>query len=294
MVKQIKPILLIAVGILALILAVQTASLITGMVGGTVLASTSADVNNSPVSAGNVAFTMTTAVGCSTDTGSNINCSVDVVDENGYGNISAVSAKIYGPSKTSVTCTADNRTNCYTVASCTTGPTINVTARTYYCAAANPLKFYSDNGTWTCNVTATDGINTSYATTTQSRSALYSIDVGATIAWGTMGVQQTKVVNDKVRNCGNRFIDVTVNGTDMTCGSGTTIGAGNITSGMDVFGNTTALSGTLARLQTNHAIAVDGLANEEVNATTYWNLTVPRGITGSCTGSVWFVATENT
>ena len=87
-----------------------------------------------------------------------------------------------------------------------------------------------------------------------------------------------------------------VNGTDMECASGTTIGSTNISVSVDPLATTRPLNLTsaLQTLQTNHTVVVDNCYTVScANVSTYWNISIPSGATGDCKGNATFVAEED-
>jgi hypothetical protein len=83
-------------------------------------------------------------------------------------------------------------------------------------------------------------------------------------------------------NCADpASVDILPNGGNITVG--TTAAASDITD----------VNATLQKLNTNHPVEVEGCVAGCANITTYWNITVPVGVSGTCTGTAVFNAVEN-
>ena len=304
-----KPILLIVIGILAVILVVQTTNFITGLAAENMTAVTSVGGANVPPYVFNVNFTMNPALPCDNDS-TPVSCTAIVNDLNGVANVTTVNGTLWSTATTEANCnniaggTQDNLSFCYFNATCT-NTTIggNNTAQIYTCSfgatAGKGLRWYANNGTWNCSMWATDGLstvsnNSGVNTGTHSRSPMYAVDINNTISWGDAVIGTPKQVNNSVRNCGNRPQDTRVNASDLNCTNPASvdIGAGNISVGLTVAANNiTNMNATLQWLNTSHEVAWDG--NETINRTTYWNITLPSGVIGACTGTATFNAIEN-
>jgi hypothetical protein len=153
------------------------------------------------------------------------------------------------------------------------------------------MYWLADNGTWNVYINASDGGATSESSTTKVRNALDAIDVAtAEINWGTLSVGGKNQQTDTVVNCGNIEQDVKVNGTDMGCSIQGNIGVGNITTGI-TGAAATALSSSYYTLETDTAVAT--LHGTNTSTQTYWNITIPQGASGACSGTIWFVAVMN-
>ncbi|MDD5181584.1 MAG: hypothetical protein PHC66_00230 [Candidatus Nanoarchaeia archaeon] len=301
-----KPILLAVVGILAVVLFLQTSSLITGFtIGQNMSATTNVSTNNAEPTVFDVNFSMVvTPTGCANDSAT-VWCWGTVNDLNGVVNISSVNATLWANALGESSCdwgaTEENASKCYFNTSCNSNASLsgNATAAIYNCSFKS-LPYYAWNGTWNCTMWATDGINSSKdnsadaTLTTRDRSEYYAINIDTDIYWGAATVGEKKQDTDVVENCGNRPLDVQVNGTDMECDSGTKIGSTNITASVGSAAKNIDLSGTLQTLQTNHSVAVDACgATGCANETTFWNITIPSGATGTCKGNATFVAIED-
>ena len=297
-----KPILLAVVGILAVVLFLQTSNLITGMASENMTAITTLGGTNVEPTVFSVNMRMTAPINpCANDTDV-IVCNASVYDPNGGSNISTVNGTLWSEATTQTGCDTPseaNRSFCYMSLPCTNVSVPgNVTLETYTCTFGQ-MAWYADNGTWNCTIWATDSIETSWNTSDTNiypydRAKLYALDINSSINWGSVAVGNTSQVNNSVRNCGNRLQDTRVNASTMDCTDPASVDilAGNISVGLtNAVTDIPAMNATLQKLDTNHVIPLDG--NETINVTTYWNISVPAGVTGTCSGTAVFNAIES-
>jgi hypothetical protein len=291
-----KPVLLAVIGILAVVLFLQTSNVITGAVGGTESSPASipskvTTSNTGPVVSNVACGTwQTTPTACVQDAAATV-CTANVHDEDGWVNVSGAGGAMMGWLNTgSGHCASTNEKTCFVNASCLNTSVTNVTDMTVTCTF-DPMYWLADNGTWNVYINASDGGATSESSTTKVRNALDAIDVAtAEINWGTLSVGGKNQQTDTVVNCGNIEQDIQVNGTTMGCSISGDIGVGNITTGLTAAVPTT-LTGTYQLLNTDTAVATVHTTN--TSKTTYWNLTVPAGASGGCSGTIWFLAVMN-
>jgi hypothetical protein len=286
-----KPILLAVIAILAVVLFLQTSNVITGAVGGT--ESTPASISTTLGTTNTVPTANTAACGTWSQTPvacantSSPVCTVNVHDNDGWKNISSVAG--YLNKAGAATCSA-SEPSCYLNATCVNTTEINITDSTWTCTF-NQMTWFADNGTWTFYISASDGIAAATTSTTKTRDALNAIDVPtATINWGSLAVGGSAETTENVANCGNIEQDFQVNGSTMGCSIKGNIGVGNVTYGMSAQ-PTTKLTGTYATIEADLAMATFHTTNATKN--TYWNVTVPVGASGTCTGTIYFIATKN-
>ena len=295
-----KPILLAVIGILAVVLFLQTSNLITGnLIGNNTSQAeipTKVTTENVPPTVYNVNFTMvrTPEASCGDDT-TKVWCWGIVNDSNGWENVSLVNASLWQMGVTGGEDCAVNRSNCYRNASCNDNSSIDVAQRTYNCSFS-VLPFYAENGTWNCTMWAYDQNATSWNDTEVSldsanriRDPYYALSINDSINWGSAAIGSIKQQTVNVSNCGNRLMDTKVNGSNMNCTLNYIV-VSNITYDTTAAA-ATALSTVSTKLNTNHAVPVDG--NSDVMVLTYWNLSVPANVGGSCIGNATFIAVEN-
>lgn len=253
---------------------------------------TTVEVTNVAPTVGTV--TPTSPVVLSEHTTVVVACSATVTDQNGWEDVTSVNGTFYLVS-VGLGCTP-NDANCYVNVTCALsgGSGTTVTATCNYA-----VKWYAqastDEGNWRCAITAIDSVvhkatNSSITTV----SDLVALDITAPLAFGTMIVGQTsasdKTVN--VTNTGNVRIDLNVNGTAMTCTSGS-IAASYLHYNMSesiAYASMSALTGTAADtkepLKTGFNLA-EGAAQMD---NTYWKINIPAGVTGTCSGALTVTA----
>jgi len=276
--------------------AIVTLQLATGG-PETETATTTVTINNVAPVVGTV--TPTSPVVLSEHTTVTVTCSATVNDSNGWEDVSTANGTFYLDSLGGG-CTPNNA-NCYTNASCALsgGSDTTVTATCEY-----TVQWYAqastDEGNWNCAITATDtAANDDTNSTTTTVSDLLALDITTPIAFGTMSVGQTSSSDstDTVTNTGNVRFDINVNGTNMTCDGaesnpiGVTYIRYHHDSGQD-YSNMTSLTtnpaDTAAGLKTNFDL-VEGAASDKL---TYWKISIPTGVSGSCTGYSQFEAVK--
>jgi len=284
-----KPVLLAVVGILAVVLFLQTSNLITGFqVQNETVTTLSGSTNVAPTCASG-AWGVPSLVGCAN--ASSQSCTGTVTDTNGYQNITNVRGVLYGPGQ-NAGCSA-SLTNCYINSSCVLSGCAGTNC-TATCTFAQ-MPWFADNGTWTCRITPTDsdGDGSGNCSDESNVSVLLSIDAGDTIDFGAVTPSgNSSEITENIINCGNTVIDVQTNGTLMTCGTNT-IPLTDIQYGVASGSANTSLTGSPVTAQLNAARATTAATN--VSANTYWWLqTVPNNIGGNCVGNVTFITIFNT
>jgi hypothetical protein len=194
----------------------------------------------------------------------------------------------------------DDNNDHYTNASCH-----SVSNSTYYAnyTCGFSLQYYANNGTWQCNITATDSApNIGFENRTFAINELLAVEVSPNVIdYGKL--QATNIspddVNMTVTNRGNVPFNVTVegygeiplDGLAMRCDTGT-VPIGNQRYSVNhslLFGTMVPLTGTATEIKnltlaqrTNDAAL--GLSSNM----TYWKLQLPTLVQGNCNGTVVF------
>jgi hypothetical protein len=203
--------------------------------------------------------------------------------------------------KDGTTCSAGgdaNNDTCYiwTDASpSTNGSCLGGTDTSYAVSHSFDLQFYADPGTWKTAITPSDSagegtVATSSGTTVNS---LQALAVSSTISYGSVanGATSTGDHTATVTDTGNTAIDYKTSGQDLTCTGGIgSIPVGNEQYSLSSFpyGSGTALSTTPTDV--NADLATTTVDNVPVTDPIYWQLSVPNGVRGTCSGSVTFTA----
>ncbi len=227
-------------------------------------------------------------------------CNASVRDWNGFNDIIYANGTLWHSSSSYNA--ADNNNSHYTNSSCTLNETGSPTEYGIYVCSFD-VWYYSNNGTWTCNVTIMDTLNkTGSLTNTTLFLPVYSLNVTDGIDYGNVAVEGYSLdVEANITNLGNMPINVSVEGygTRRNDGLAMNCTVGNISvqhqkyglsSGLDYATNMTALNGSLGgRLIPNLTISKQNTSSSSFNST-YWSLYVPPNPFGNCTGYIIFTA----
>ncbi len=227
----------------------------------------------------------------------NVVCSATAYDGNGYSDLTGVTAVLY---RSGVGAGAgDDRSNHYTltsqcVASGGSGNTqvYTCTFSVYYYADATDAGTYSGEN-WLCKITPADhvGAGTSTVSSGIEMDTLKYIDVSS-LNYGSLTPGQNTTSDHKatVTNEGNVATGFKVSGVEsaLTCSSRGTIAIGyeqyHLTS--FVYGGGAAL----AQVETDTGASINKPTQSTPLPTqdTYWQMYVPNGVKGTCTGSTTF------
>ncbi|MBR9677101.1 hypothetical protein GOV04_03100 [Candidatus Woesearchaeota archaeon] len=227
-----------------------------------------------------------------------INCSVSILDYNGFGDIQGVNATFYYSLNASNQ--ANDNNEHYNDSTCTEIDTDGNYAN-YTCIF--DVEYYAFNGTWWCNATVIDDWNfTDIAWNSSTISSLYAINVTpGLLDFGNLSVgDNSTTIVANVTNWGNRNINVTVEGFGVTPGDGLAMDCPveNITienlkfslNASDTLNQRTNLTSGSALNVTNLTI-ISRLSDSTVTYnSTYWQLYVPPNPFGVCTGFIQFTA----
>ena len=262
-------------------------------------ASTTASVTNvAPVSSDIKINGTDSSITLTENTTTNVVVTATVSDNNGYADISSVTAKLF---KTSTGAGADdNPLNHYTLAgdaNCIPSAGSGLT-ETYTCTFA--VQYYADAAEWSAEVTPSDadGAGTAGTNDTIEMATLTALNVSSPIAYGSLALNgitaDTTAFDTTVTNTGNKAsIGVQVKSgaaTAMTCTNAGTIPVGNEKYddvSTTVYASKIAL--TASDVTVADVAAVKGAAGN--TDTIGWGLQMPAsGVDGSCTGTVVFTA----
>ena len=219
-----------------------------------------------------------------------------VSDANGEDDINDVDMTLYRSAVTNA-CSADVN-DCYIVSNCSL--TANDSDSKYYSCTAD-IAYYADSTgaggpypaqTWEAKVKVNDkNSGTGNSTKTNMEVAtLLSLNIPETgIAYGTLASNTSTVASNNqemtITQYGNDEADVLVSGTDMSCS-----GLGYIPSGEQEWSltdtdhsatNNTDLAPTAVDTDLNVGYRTDGAVSKIL----YWNINVPYGNVGTCTGT---------
>lgn len=213
-----------------------------------------------------------------------------VTDDDSYQDLTSVKVAVY---KVGTICAvagdADND-DCYFWTD--SAPDVDVSCTgasdtTYAVSHDFDIQYYADGGTWEATVTPADGgAGTPDTSAGVTLNDLQSLDVSSTISYGSVaaGSNSTGDHTATVTNTGNVAIDTKISGTVMSCTIGE-IPIANQEYALTTFsyGVGTDLSVTATDWNLELAAPADDTA--PITDTTYWQVGVPNGTAGTCSGT---------
>ena len=224
-----------------------------------------------------------------------------ITDAAGVPNISVMNATF---ARSGVTCALsgvnDDNNDCYHQAACTVGTENFVHQIPFSCSFA--VAYYADAtsggtysaGNWiaTAHVQNLEALSDSASTTTEMNQ-LVAIDVPTTLDFGSLAPGESTTVDNNqamlITQNGNVAVDVNVSGTAMSCSILGSIPQNDISYNLSDLSTGTAVTGSLVTL-TDFNLLTRTSDSTPMTKNLYWNLTVPLGASGSCTGSVTVTA----
>ncbi|MEM2121918.1 MAG: hypothetical protein QXU20_04650 [Candidatus Woesearchaeota archaeon] len=224
-----------------------------------------------------------------------VECNGTINDTNGYQDISSVSAVFYD-NLVALPTSPDNNETHYTNSSCALSAGSGL-SKNFHCYFE--VLYYANNASWTCNVTAYD-LDGAYnsSTNTTNINILVALNVSnTTIDYGNMAPLETSSssVIENITNHGNVQIDLTLNGTDMTCPNPfPAIPVGNqhynvtgTDQSYDLMAALTLAPVTVTAFNLPKRNDTDALKAIRM---TYWRISIPAGLKGVCQGNITFAA----
>lgn len=228
-----------------------------------------------------------------------VQCNATIRDYNGFNDLTNVNATFYYFMNLSNQ--SDDKNEHYTNNTCVEIANDGQYLANYSCTFN--VAYFANNGTWYCNVTATDNKNFTGARNASTRiNSLYALNVTDVIDYGNLSVTDySNNITATVTNFGNTNLNVSVLGYGATQGDGLgfvcTVGT-NISVQYERFtANASADWATKIPLNASNqdmrvTIARQTDDNTPVTQGTYWQLYVPPNPFGLCTGTVRFTATR--
>ena len=224
----------------------------------------------------------------------NITCNTTIRDWDGYHDIVNVNATIWNVGASQSNALDDNNTH-YTNYNCS-GPFdgLNYTA-SYVCTF--PVLYYTNNGTWSCNVTAIDTFNkTGWNTNNTFIYSYYALNVTDGLDYGNVAVEDYSLEqNANVTNFGNTAINISFAGYANTIGDGLAMNcsvSGNITIDNERYALASGTWASKIALNSTSQIVGNLTMPKQTNASvqiingTYWQVYIPPNPAGNCTGFV--------
>lgn len=218
-------------------------------------------------------------------------CNATVTDAEGYADIISSNSTIY--SSSSNYSASDDRNNHYTNSSCALSEGFDTTKKNASCSFS--VYYYAEPGNWTCVLYGIDASSAAGNNSTNSNvSQTIALDISGELNFGTVIVNNiSNEINTSVYNIGNTQLDISLNGTNISCDLGT----GSVTNlrynttdyGQD-YGNMTSLTNDFVLID-DFALAKKTTTDEsQVSKNVSWKLKMPLGVKGTCTGAVQFTA----
>lgn len=231
-------------------------------------------------------------------------CTGTVNDTNGYGDVTGLTGEFFHTDSNHLWETSDNNSIHYSNNTCTLtgGSGQFVDGRCDF-----EVIYYATNGTWACNLTATDTNSQKGASDAEDSievQDLIALDVPGLVDFGSLYVGDTSgETTITTTNTGNTKTDILLDAYGLVDGDGKAMvctggGVGSIANSWLKY-NATVNSmdfddGTMAAITDDPVLRdeVDLYQSNEVggNSTqaTYWRLRIPTGVEGFCSGIVTF------
>jgi hypothetical protein len=238
-----------------------------------------------------------------------IYCNATVRSWEGFNDITLVNATLYHVSTSSHNAT-DNFNNHYTNSSCIINSSLNLGAPfTGWFVCSFDVLYYSNNGTWNCNVTVSNSYTSINSNFTGSGNAttlfypVYALNVTDGIDYGGVAVEDYSAPDRtaNITNLGNMGINISVEGYGTRKNDGLAMNCsvvGNISVENERFSASSGQSygAKTSLVSTSGGINIPGLTMpKQINSTlvqnaTYWQIYIPPNPAGNCTGFVIFTA----
>ncbi len=260
------------------------------------LSSVSVDVSNSLPESSGASLNGGNTINLTENTTTSITATGTVTDYNSCKDLASVSIAVFKDGTTCATSGDANNDTCYfwTDSSPASDSSCTGDSDVSYSASHNfSIQYYTDGGTWKAAVLASDivGAGTPDTSTGVTLNDLQSLNVGD-IAYGSVapGGNSSGDHTATVTNTGNTALDFKISGTDLTCATRGSIPVANQQYALSSFtyGTGTALSDTSTDVNAN--LPAPAQATVPVNDTSYWQIAIPNGTKGTCSGSTTFTA----
>jgi hypothetical protein len=223
-----------------------------------------------------------------------------VSDYNSCQDLTKVNVAVYRNGTTCESVGDANPNNCYFYSDSSPSSDGSCTGPTDLAYAVNhefSLQYYADGGTWTAEITPIDTYGTGTPDTASvALNELLAIDVSTTLSYGSVSGGSTSTGNHIVTtsNTGNTAIDFTVEGENLVCTGLNALGfipAENEQYSLSNFsyGFGTALSSTTPAAVDADLATTSGVT---ISDETFWQVFVPSGVRGTCSGAITFSVTS--
>jgi len=225
-----------------------------------------------------------------------LSCNATIIDMNGLLGVTTNATFFHSTSDADA---VDAEKTHYSNTSCGCSVLSNITQN---CICSFDVMYLAKNGTWTCNVSATDGGQTGSSSLNVTVNELYAINVTDGIDYGSLEANDiSNNVTANITNLGNVELQVNLSAYGSTlsdslsfvCPEGSDIPvsyervAPNATA---LYSEKIAMTGSTQSLPGFALSAADNSSNASLGVT-YWQVQAPASTTGVCTGKVVFIAT---
>ncbi len=227
-------------------------------------------------------------------------CNATVTDNDNITDIAGVNATLYHSSSTYNS--SDDNNDHYTNTSC---KLISSTQYTGGYSCSFPMQYYSNNGSWTCNLTVIDLYNdTDSVQTDTTVNDLIALNLSTSlIDFGNLAVGNTSPedVNLTIANLGNKDINITLKGYGVSDGDGLAMECAkdNISIGYERYSTSFGKDySAMTNLTSGYQQIINFTLPQRTNDTyygsdrnaTYWKISIPLGVNGKCNGSITVLA----
>lgn len=259
------------------------------------VSSASVDVNNSLPEASSASLNGGSAIVLNENTTKSVSVTGTVTDNNSCKDLSQVHVAVY---KSGATCTElghANNDTCYfwtdsnpsNDASCT-----GFSDTIYDVSHSFDVQYYADPGTWVTTITPVDttAAGTSDTSSNVTLNELQALAVSSTLSYGSVNNGQSSTGDHTITtsNTGNVAIDFDVSGTDLTCAALGTIPVGNQEYSLSSFSHGAGTALTTSATEVNADLTAPSAGTVPVTDPSYWQIAIPNGVKGVCSGTITF------
>jgi hypothetical protein len=241
---------------------------------------------------------ITLAVG-PTDT-TPVSVSANITDDNGCSDIASANVAVYKDGATCQSSGDANNDTCYfaTIAS-SSADFHSCNGNTRQVSHTFNFQYYAQPGTWHTTITPSDieAVGTSGANDATVEVTL-SLTTDPTLNYGNVaGGSSSQGTNTlAINNLGNTAMDIALQGQDLACTGTNAMGSipvGDLQYSLTNFSYPSGISLTSSPVFAGQLNA-PSQNNHPVSGTSYWQVAVPGGVRGTCSGQITFTATATT
>jgi len=258
-------------------------------------ATPSVTVGNSVAVASGVSLNADGAITLTESTTQAVVVTGTITDNNSCKDLTSVIVAVYKQGTTCATLSQDeDNDNCYLWED--TAPDENdscasIDDMAYALSHEFAVEYYADGGTWLATVTPSDEeAGTPDDSSTVTLNDLQSLDVDADISFGEVAVNANSVGDHAatVTDTGNIAIDFKLSGGALTCSGRGTIPVGNQEYSLASFLYTAGTDLSATQTDVDAVLGIPQSDTVPISDETYWQVGVPNGVEGTCTGTTTF------